>query len=285
MSEEPAGRPPPLLVTGLPRSGTTWLARQLTRQPGTSLLGREPMNPRTGQWALGGEVRGWTRWGDAPPARAAVRLRRAYAGREPRVLGRLGTRQWRSALPRTRVVVKDPFALLSLPAVVSTTGAVPVVVFRSADAILASYRRMGWRADLAELVELGAPVPPGADDDDGWAMAVFWRWMHARVLDDLAGLPGAVVVSHAELTAGGEAALRVLFARLGLDPGAAALSEPGRAPRGERVSAGRLHNLDRTPAEVLTEGAARVSAEERACVLEQTAEVAARLERVRLPLV
>ena len=278
----PGGRrPAPIVVTGLPRSGTTWVAQQLARQPGTSLLGREPMNPRPGQWGLGGEVRGWTRW-HQPPVRAAHRLRRAYAGRAPHTYGPLGSRQWSAPLPGTRVVVKDPFALLSLRAVVTVTRAVPVVVYRSPEAVLSSYRRMGWRPDLAELLTLGAQVPSGADDDDALGMAAFWSWAHACLLEDLADLEHAVVVSHAELTAGGAAAWQVLVARLGL--GRAVPARAAHGPRADRVREGRLHNLDRTPEEVLSGGDHRVSDEERTLLHAETADVATRLDRVRLRL-
>ena len=57
----------PILVTGVPRSGTTWLARLLALSPGTALAGREPMNPRGRQYALGGSLDGWTRLTDPSP--------------------------------------------------------------------------------------------------------------------------------------------------------------------------------------------------------------------------
>ena len=46
----------PILVTGVPRSGNTWLARLLATSPGTAMAGREPMNPRGRQYALGGTL-------------------------------------------------------------------------------------------------------------------------------------------------------------------------------------------------------------------------------------
>ena len=58
----------PILVTGVPRSGTTWLARLLAGSPGTALAGREPMNPRGRQYALGGTLTGWARLSDLTPA-------------------------------------------------------------------------------------------------------------------------------------------------------------------------------------------------------------------------
>ncbi len=204
----------PLLVTGVPRSGTTWLARGLASDPHTSMPGREPMNPRGRQFALGGRVDAWVRRDAFGPREAAV-LRRCYRGREVRTLSRYGIRQWAAVLPRTRIVVKDPFAILSLAAIHEVTGALPVVVYRHPAAVLASYRRMGWTADTRELVALGAPEP--AADGDLHAMAAMWSWCHQILLQDLRRIPGYVVVSHQHLTAGGPSAWSTLGRHLGLD--------------------------------------------------------------------
>ena len=131
----------PILVTGVPRSGNTWLARLLALSPGTALAGREPMNPRGRQYALGGSLDGWTRLTDPSPYQRFL-LRTAYQGWNPMVFSRFGARQWAGPLPHTRVVVKDPYALLSLRTVVAATGATPVLVYRHPGAVLASYRRV-----------------------------------------------------------------------------------------------------------------------------------------------
>ncbi len=271
----------PVVVTGIPRSGTTWLARLLAAAPATAMLGREPMNPRAGQWALAGHAQAWTRWTDPPPA-ARRTLARTYRGHAPRAYGRLGVRQWRAALPGTRLIVKDPFALLSLPAVVTATGAVPVVLYRSPDAVLGSYRRMGWRADVAEFRALGAPMPPEADEDDVVAMGMFWSWAHATVLDDLEHIPQAVVVSHPELTTGGVEAHRALLETLGLDARHLGEGHPADRSKDEPVREGRLHNLDRSPEQVMSSSKQRVGDDERRVLQEMTGDVSARLDGRRL---
>ncbi|WP_448233555.1 sulfotransferase [Microbacterium lacticum] len=137
-------------MTGMPRSGTTWLSRLLATAPGTALTGREPMNPRERQWALAGSLDGWTRLRD-PNGKQARALRRAYRGLAPGVYSSFGFRQWRGPLPNSRLIVKDPFAMLSMPAIHTITGARPVLVYRHPGAMLVSYRRMGWAPDVAEL--------------------------------------------------------------------------------------------------------------------------------------
>lgn len=277
-----AGRPgegrragPPILVTGVPRSGTTWLARTLAASPGTAMPGREPMNPRGRQYALGGTLTAWTRLESPTPAQVRA-LRRCYAGLEPRTFSRYGIRQWAAPLPETRVVVKDPFALLAVETVHRVTGAVPVVVYRPAGAVLASYRRMGWRPDVEEVVALGAPPPAG--EGDVAAMAAFWSFLHAEALAALDRAGCGLVVAHDELLAGGEAAVGVLRSALGLrPPRRQAAPAPARTER-----AAGLHDFDRAPEELAEGWRRELAPGEAEAIAEATAAVAGQLAARRL---
>lgn len=271
----------PVLVTGMPRSGTTWLARELARAKGAGLPGREPMNPREGQFALGGTVNGWTQL-DVPTARQTRLLRRCYSGREPRAYSRYGAEQWLAPWPWTHTIIKDPFALLSVPAIVRATGAVPVVVYRHPGAVLASYRRMGWTADGSEMRRLQGRTDP-APTDDVAAMVEFWTFFHERVLDWLPEVPSAVLVSHAELSLGGSGAVATVMGRCGLRAGTrGAPAMPVTVPRSP--DAGQLHGFERAPAEVADGWRARLRPEEIAEVETGTAEVLAALEKQRVEL-
>ncbi len=257
----------PLLVTGVPRSGTTWLARLLATAPGTALAGREPMNPRGRQYALGGTVIGWVRLTDPSPRQRRL-LRSTYRGWNPRTYGRYGRGQWRGPLPWTRMVVKDPFAMLSVPTISEVTGARALQVYRHPGAVLASYRRMGWEPDLTEIAAL-VPVVAEAEPRvaELWAggvdrlspaarMGVFWTVLQRLALEDLPKAPGTVVVSHSELAAGGPEGARRLFGLLGLDYSEETNHEmtgseetPARPGHGD-PSSHELHRFDRRPADV-----------------------------------
>ncbi len=216
------------------------------------MTGREPMNPRGRQFALQGSVSSWVRLDRDPSTRQLRALRRVYRGWEPRVYSRYGVRQWAAPLPWVRVVVKDPFALLSLQAVTRATGARLVILYRHPAAVLASYRRLNWLPDIAEIAALGLPdaeppSPPPPAGDDVSAMGWFWATCYATVLRDLAKLPDALVVDHAALAAGEDAALAELAAALGIRD-----LRPHHASRrahGDRPTL-RLHDLDRRPAKV-----------------------------------
>lgn len=244
----------PLLVTGVPRSGTTWLARVLASGTGCAMTGREPMNPHGRQFRLGGTLTAWARLG-APTPRQRLALDLAYRGWTPLVYSRYGYRQQLAALPWTRVVVKDPFAMLSIPAVNARTGAVPVLLYRHPGAVLASYRRMGWRPDIAELERLVTlPDPPPAGDVDPVVvdMARFWTALNATALEDLTGVHGAVVVSHSEVATGGMPALRRLFQACGVgwDSATEARIAAAGSEGGSANTSKTLHDLNRSPAEV-----------------------------------
>ena len=101
-----------------------------------------------------------------------------------------------------------------MPALVRTTGAVPVVVYRHPGAVLSSYRRMGWTADVSEIRTLQARAQDPAPVDDVQAMMEFWTYLHEQVLAWLPQVPDALLVSHAELTSAGAAGTAALLQRV-----------------------------------------------------------------------
>lgn len=290
-SREPRGSP--ILVTGMPRSGTTWVARLLAEAPRTSLTGREPMNPRGRQYGLGGTLDGWARL-TTPSVRQSLALRRAYAGRNPWVYSRYGSHQLAAWLPWVRLVVKDPFAVLSIPAIHQVTGAVAVVVYRHPGAALASYRRLGWAPDVCELAPIvevlqqsgslpGLPPPPDTGDEVS-AMGWFWAALYSTALQDLSEAPGSVLVSHTELATGGARAHKALFDHLGLP-----WVQPRRKAATDRAAAAEvdqqaLHNLHRAPAAVAEEWRASLTLDEIERIEGVTAQTREALEGSRLPL-
>lgn len=284
----------PILVTGMPRSGTTWLARLLSSVPGTALTGREPMNPRGRQYALAGTLSGWARI-DTLSRRQRRALVTSYAGINPLVYSKYGQRQWAAVLPRVRVIVKDPFAMLSLPAVQEATRARPILVYRHPGAALTSYRRMGWSPDLDELGPIVAgfvrthgpvtgvePLPRGANLDEVDAMAWFWNCLYGMALHDRASAEHSLVVSHSDVAQGGTAYAQHLYATLGLKWGEQAAGHL-RVQDGDQHSPDvtTLHNFNRPPERVAHEWEDKVTTSERARIEELTAEVLSLLSQAR----
>lgn len=285
-----AGSGRPILVTGAPRSGTTWLARLLTNAPRTALAGREPMNPRDGGYGLAKTIDGWIRMIDPSPRQRRV-LRLAYAGRNPLCFGRYGRRQWAAPLPGTRVIVKDPFAILSMRAIASTTRARIVLVYRHPAAVLTSYRRMGWTHDLDELRAAlthqptdDSSLPRAGEHSEAEEFGAFWAGLHSGALADRE-YADVLVVSHEELAGGGwEAACRV-FEALGLVPGKRLEDElrTSHGPEG-RTDEQRLHNFDRDPANVAHLWRDQIDAAELSDVERSAGSTLEQLDAIRLRL-
>lgn len=274
----------PILVTGVPRSGTTWLARLLAEAPGMALTGREPMNPRGRQYALAGTLTGWAMLTD-PNRRQARALRMSYKGRTPLVFSRYGHRQWAALLPRTRLVVKDPFAMLSMPLVHEITGASPVLLFRHPGAVLTSYRRMGWTPDVEELDPIVTqftalyghqpgimPAPEGANDVS--LMAWFWNILNGIALFDADRLgTNVTVLSHEDVAVRGQSFVSELFHHLGIAWQERVTEELEWSGTSAPVDDSALHNFDRNPAKVAHEWKTKVTANERDQLEKQTQEV------------
>jgi hypothetical protein len=236
------------------------------------------MNPRQRQFALAGSLSGWTRL-DPPTSTQERVLRRTYRGLEPRVYSRYGVRQWMAPRPWSHTIVQDPFALLSVPAIVRVTGAVPVVLYRPCGAVLTSYRRMGWTADVTELRAVTGGASDAAPADDVDAMIEFWTTMHRTVLDWLSDVPETVLVSHAEVANGGAHAVKRVMRACGLDP---AERDRGGAARAAEPQPGRLHDFARAPAEVTEGWRTRLDPADAARVEDGTAEVLRALDDRRL---
>jgi hypothetical protein len=204
-------------------------------------------------------------------------------------------RQWAGPLPHTRLVVKDPYALLSMPAVVAATGATPVVVYRHPGAVLASYRRVEWTPRLDEVAAIVAAsrrngeglelpdIPVSEDASPAEQIGAFWSALHELALADAAA-SGAVIVSHSELAAGGEHAGRLLADRLGLSWSSGMAAELSREAAAGRVDAGQLHNLERAPSAVAEEWRSKLDADEIDLVERVSARTLTRVEAARLRL-
>jgi hypothetical protein len=250
------------------------------------------MNPRGRQYALGGTVHGWVELEELTPAQRRA-LRRIYRGRHPLLFSRYGRRQWAAPLPWTRLVVKDPFAMLSVPIICEVTGAVPVLVYRHPGAALVSYRRMGWAPDLDELAPVlerhrryrGRPEVSHLRDPGlsaAAAMGRFWAALYELALDNLDSVV-TFTVSHEEVAGGGPSAARVLFRALGLEWSTAAEAEMSRAA-GRVAAPGTLHAFNRPPAEVAGAWRKDVTPDELVELESAAGQVLARLEASRLPL-
>lgn len=203
------------------------------------------------------------------------------------VYSRYGSRQWAAPFPRTRLIVKDPFAMLSMPAIHEVTRAESVLLFRHPGASLTSYRRMGWVPDNDELAPIiaeftarngscvGVEPPPAAGATDVESMAWFWNALYGIALHDAERLGNNVLVlAHEEIAAGGHSFGSQLFARLDLPWNDQISRQFVRESQPDApIDATALHNFDRNPAQVAHEWESRVEPADRDYLERATDEV------------
>ncbi len=162
---------PPVLVTGLPRSGTSWAGRMLAASRELVYV-NEPLNPghppgrspgvldarvtHRFQYICAGDDAPWAAaFGDtiALRYRFAAELR---ANRSPYDLLRMARYGAAFTLGRAlgrRALLDDPFALLSAAWFHDRLGCRVVVLVRDPVALAGSWRRLGWTVPFRELLD------------------------------------------------------------------------------------------------------------------------------------
>ena len=159
----------PLLVTGLPRSGTSWTGKML-EAGGQVVYVNEPLNPRRppgrSPGVLNARVSHRFQY-IAPPDdqqwRSAfadtVRLRyhplaELKVARRPYDLGRLAKYWSQFAVGRARgrrAMLDDPYALFSSRWLCEQMGVRTLVLVRDPVGLIGSWKTLGWKIDLREL--------------------------------------------------------------------------------------------------------------------------------------
>ena len=248
---------PPIVVSGIPRSGTSWVAKALSFAPGYTYY-REPDNS---DHVAGAEP--WFRFRYLPhgttDAAFAAHMGRALEGKvatpatmaedrgpllsrlPPRLGHAVGSRVPALYLRRPGVLLKLIHSNLALEwfAEADPT-ARQVLVIRHPCATFASWQRQGWAPDVARLLDDErlvedhlAPYAELIERANGfWERAgVYWGALMLVVTRQLAHHPGWLPVQHEWLCAAPLERFRQLYDAAGLtwDDGAAAfLAEADR---------------------------------------------------------
>jgi hypothetical protein len=244
----------PLLVTGMPRTATSWVGKMLEAS-GALVYVNEPLNPQHPPGRSPGVLRAEVEHafqyiseeneGDWLPAfRDTVRLRfhpLAELRRNHRPYDLLRTLKYTAGfglgrLRGRRALLDDPYAVFAAPWLARRVGCRVVVTVRDPVATVSSWHRLGWRPRLAELLaqpalvrdrlarfapELEAAVAGGDGDGVGQA-GLLWRVIYGTVAGYRQEVGGLEVVRHEDLSADPVPAFRRLYGRLGLPfgPGA-----------------------------------------------------------------
>jgi hypothetical protein len=295
----------PLLVTGLPRSGTSWAGKMLAAGGGLVYV-NEPLNPQhppgLSPGVLNAEVSHRFQyicrdneavWLRAFADTVALRYRflaELRRNRSPYDLGRMakyGTAFTVGRLLGRRALLDDPFALFSAAWFSERLGCRTVILVRDPVALVGSWRRLGWRVDPRELLDQPLLVRDHpavrrlaeAGPDPVAATAALWS-VAREVAESLAAAhPGIRLVSYEDLARDPLGGYRDLYAWCGLPWSRRAAERVRRACTGPASADRPFHRigLSRTAfrpmdsAAHLAAARGRLTPEEIARVIELTA--------------
>ena len=248
-------RPPPVVIAGLPRSGTTWTMRALGTCPGTRTvfepdnenilpaaihgkqeLGRYPcLAPGQDPGAYGG-LWAWILNGAHEDARARLARRILGPGKAertfdtaPDLVTRLGAalaRDPRAGAPcPDRVVVKSIHAALSIEWIDATFDVTPLVLLRHPGNVLASWMEIGHKDGRNATLDSRPDIR--ARYVDRWGVPLpgpdpveqmSWRicLLTAALEEAVAAHPGWHLRTHEQLCTDPVATFRALVGDLGL---------------------------------------------------------------------
>lgn len=217
----------PVLVTGLPRSGTSWVGKMLEASGAVTYV-NEPLNPdhppghSPGVLAQSPEHQfqyicrdNEQLWAPAFTKTIALRygvgaeLRRNRAPYDLARMAKYVVSFNAGRLRGRRPLIDDPFATFSTRWLVERMGVRALVLVRNPIALVGSWRRFGWSFQPHELLEqpllirdlVPDPEPLRAlerSDDHVAKIAELWRVAYAAI-DQIRGMPGIVIRTYEEL--------------------------------------------------------------------------------------
>jgi len=235
---------PPLLVTGAHRSGTTWVGKMLAASPQVAYIS-EPLNVLHRPGVLRVPTQYWYTYICAdnqaeylPAFRETLRFRyhpwlELKSLRSAKDAGRM-LRDWgwflEGHLRRARPLLKDPFAVFSVPWFAETFGCQVVIAVRHPLAFVSSLKRLGWDFDFRDLLaqpllvrdhlepfqpEMEKMLATQADVIDQGSL--LWRMVYTVVEGFRVTHPEFRVVRHEDLSRDPVGAYRDLYASVGLE--------------------------------------------------------------------
>ena len=231
----------PILVTGAHRTGTTWVGRMLAANPATAYIS-EPLNVLHRPGVMRARVAHWYTYINAeneaeylPSLLETLRfryhlpaeLRSLRSGHDFLRMCRDVSIFLRGGLFRQRPLVKDPFAVFSLPWFVQRLGCEVVVTVRHPAGFASSLKRLKWPFDFQDLLAqpllmrdqlepYRSRMEAMPDDDIIGQASLLWAMIYRSVQGACRDLPSVRVVRHEDLSVDPVPGFRNLYAELGL---------------------------------------------------------------------
>jgi hypothetical protein len=232
----------PILVTGAHRTGTTWVGRMLASNPHTAYIS-EPLNVLHRPGVLRAKVPLWYTYVTVENEaqylgsfRETLQYRYHLAAEVASLrsshdflrMCRDAGIFLRGALLRQRPLLKDPFAVFSLPWFAQRLDCAIVVTVRHPAGFASSLKRLNWPFDfhdlLAQPLLMRDHLEPyrsrmesmPADDIVGQA-SLLWTMVYQNLQSECQQLPNAHVVRHEDLSLDPVQGFRALYDQLGLE--------------------------------------------------------------------
>lgn len=233
----------PILVTGGHRTGTTWVGKMLAAG-GQAAYISEPLNVLHRPGVFAAPVDRWYTYICAENEAAYLPAMRRTIGLRYGLFAELGAlrsthdlmRMGRDMgifslgrLRRQRALLKDPFAIFSIPWFIQRFDCQVVVTVRHPAAFASSLKRLGWPFQMEDLLaqpllmrDWLEPFRPEMEQipaaDLPGAGSLLWKMIYTVVADIQQRHPGQVhTVRHEDLSLDPLAGYGKLYARLGLD--------------------------------------------------------------------
>lgn len=234
--------PAPILVTGAHRSGTTWVGRMLALDPQTAYIS-EPLNVRHRPGVLRAKVERWYQYiceqneDEYLSAFQELLDYRYHAWNEIKSIRslkdflRMGRdfKIFYDALEHgQRALLKDPFAVFSMPWFAKRFNFKVVITVRHPAAFASSLKRLGWNFEFNDLLDQpllmrdhlepyrGQMQAVKADDVIGQA-SLLWKMIY-RFVHAVGKLnPDFIVVRHEDLSNDPVTGFQPLYSSLGLE--------------------------------------------------------------------
>ncbi len=243
----PAVAPTPIVVTGMARSGTSWVGKLLEASGELTYI-NEPLNPDhppgRSPGVLNASVDGHYQYisehnEDGWLAAFGETLRLRYhvgaelrRNRSPYDLARMAKYATSFLAGRVlghRALLDDPYALLASRWLADRLGCRVVVIVRDPAAMVASWKRLNWTTDLGELLHQPAlmqdwlepfrgemeavAATPG---DLAGRVAMLWRLLYLVAAEYERACPALSIVRYEDLAADPVPSFASLYATLGL---------------------------------------------------------------------
>ncbi|WP_158090412.1 sulfotransferase [Mycobacterium sp. IEC1808] len=235
-----------ILVTGAPRSGTTWTGRMIAHAPGMGYI-HEPFTPENGdlcgfanpirakfQYITDENSHRFSRYLDdlvdfKYPVRTNLLHSRSVreAGRSLLAFANLSTHRIR----KDTAVMKDPHAVFSAPWLARQFGMNVVVMIRHPAALCSSLKILNWKFDFnhflrqsqlmreTRLADFESEIRYFAEHEQEIIPvgALLWNCIYAVIDEYRTRHPGWLFLKHEELSLDPVGSFRKIYATLGLE--------------------------------------------------------------------